>query len=79
VLGTRDSRNAGDNEDLGSPEVECPPTTLAARVIARTTKVTVRALPSVLNPRSQLNFDEIVNEIHILHAHALGVDPEGPR
>jgi hypothetical protein len=79
VIGTRNARNAGDDEDLGSPEVECPPTTLAARVIARATKVAVRASPSVLNPRSQMNFDELVNEIHALHAHALGVDPKGPR
>jgi hypothetical protein len=78
MLGTRDSWNAGDDEDLGSSKVKRPPTTLAARVIAGATMTAVRASPSVLDPWSQADLDVLVNEIDILHAHALGVDAQGP-
>jgi hypothetical protein len=79
VLRTCDSRDAGDDEDLGSSEVERPPTTLTARVIAGASMVAVGASPSVLDPRSQVDLDVLVNEIDVLHAHALGVDAQGSR
>jgi hypothetical protein len=79
VLGARDSWDASDDEDLGSSKVECPPTTLAARVIAGATIMAMRASPSVLDPWSQVDLDVLINEIDILHAHALGVDAQGPR
>jgi hypothetical protein len=39
----------------------------------------MRASPSVLDPWSQVDLDVLINEIDILHAHALGVDAQGPR
>ena len=79
VFGALDSRDSRDDEDFGSSKVECSPTTLTTRVIAGATTLAVRASPSVLNAGSHVNLDGVVDEVHIFHAHALGVDAQAPR
>ena len=78
VLEATHPRNARDDEDLGASEVEGPPTALAARVVAGTAFLTVRASPSVLDSRSQSDLDVLIDEIDILNSHALGVDAKSP-
>jgi hypothetical protein len=78
VLGIRDSRDARDHEDLGSSEVEGPPTAFATRVITGTAIVAVWASPPVNNSGSQMDRDVLLDEIDSRHADALGVDTQAP-
>jgi hypothetical protein len=78
VLGATHPRNARDDEDLGASEVEGPPTAFAARVVAGTALLAVRAAPSVNDSGSQSDLEIVADEINILHADALGVDTQSP-
>ena len=79
VLETTHPGNASDDEHLGASEVEGPPASLSARVVAGAATLAVWAAPTVLDSGSQSDLDVLVNEINILHADALGVDAQSPR
>jgi hypothetical protein len=78
VPGTRDSRDARDDEHLGASEVEGPPTSLAARVIAGAAILAMWAAPAVLDPGSQMNLEIVADELDALDWNALGIDTKGP-
>ncbi len=78
VLGATDPGNVRYDEHLGASDVEGPPATFAARVVAGTATLTVRATPSVLDSRSQSDLDVLLDEFDTFHPDALGVDAQGP-
>jgi hypothetical protein len=79
VLETRDTRNTRDHEHLGPTEVEGPPATFPARVVAGAAFLATRAAPTVLDSRSQSDLENLTDEFNILNSHTLGVDAQSPR
>jgi hypothetical protein len=78
VLGATDPGNVRDDEHLGASEVEGSPATFAARVVAGTAILTVRASPTMFDSRSQSDLEALVDDFDTFHSDALGVDTKGP-